>query len=287
MQSESESRSVMSVSTLWDPMDYTFDAILQTRILEWIVFPFSRGSSQPSNRTGISCIAGRFFTNWAMGKPSIVLKGWIINNPLNLWMWPNLENKGLCRCSQGSQGEFILDLGWAWPPNIGVCVQERDLRCKNRGEGHVRMETEARVMQTAEAGGGKDSPQSLRREPSPAVTPWFQTPALQNCERVNFCLLKLPGLWWFVMTALGNSCVCVRAQSLSRARPFATPWTVAHQTPLSMGFPRQEYWSGLPFPSPGDLPNPGIEPSCVSYISSWIFYPCTTWEAQESHIRGR
>ena len=39
-----------------------------------------------------------------------------------------------------------------------------------------------------------------------------------------------------------------------------TPWTVAHQVPLSMGFPRQEYWSGLPFPSPGDLPDPGIEP---------------------------
>ena len=37
------------------------------------------------------------------------------------------------------------------------------------------------------------------------------------------------------------------------------PWTVAHQAPLSMGFPRQEYWSRLPFPSPGDLPDPGVE----------------------------
>ena len=43
-------------------------------------------------------------------------------------------------------------------------------------------------------------------------------------------------------------------------RLFATPWTVAHQASPSMGFSRQEYWSGLPFPSPGDLPNPGIEP---------------------------
>ena len=49
-------------------------------------------------------------------------------------------------------------------------------------------------------------------------------------------------------------------KSLSRVRLFATPWTVAHQAPLSMGFSGQEYWSGLPFPSPGDLPNPGIEP---------------------------
>ena len=47
---------------------------------------------------------------------------------------------------------------------------------------------------------------------------------------------------------------------LSRARLFATPQTVAYQAPQSMEFSRQEYWSGLPFPSPGDLPNPGIEP---------------------------
>ena len=48
---------------------------------------------------------------------------------------------------------------------------------------------------------------------------------------------------------------------LSRVRLFATPWTVAHQAPQSMGFSRQEYWSGLPFPSPGDLPDPGIFPT--------------------------
>ena len=49
-------------------------------------------------------------------------------------------------------------------------------------------------------------------------------------------------------------------KSLSRVRLFVTPWTVAHQAPPSMGFSRQEYWSGLPFPSPRDLLNPGIEP---------------------------
>ena len=45
----------------------------------------------------------------------------------------------------------------------------------------------------------------------------------------------------------------------SLVQPFVTPWTVALQAPLTMGFSRQEYWSGLPFPSPGDLPNPGIK----------------------------
>ena len=49
-------------------------------------------------------------------------------------------------------------------------------------------------------------------------------------------------------------------KSFSRVRLFATSWTVAYQVPPSMGFSRQEYWSGLPFPSLGDLPNPGIEP---------------------------
>ena len=49
-------------------------------------------------------------------------------------------------------------------------------------------------------------------------------------------------------------------KSLSRVRLFATPWAVARQAPLSMGFSRQEYWSGLPFLSPGDLPDSGIEP---------------------------
>ena len=50
------------------------------------------------------------------------------------------------------------------------------------------------------------------------------------------------------------------AQLLSCVRLFATPWTVARQAPLRMGFFRQEYWSGLPFPSPGDLPDQGIKP---------------------------
>ena len=56
---------------------------------------------------------------------------------------------------------------------------------------------------------------------------------------------------------------CAVLSRFSRIRLFATPWIVAHQAPLSMGFPRQEYWSGLPFPSPGDLPDQGIEPGAL------------------------
>ena len=53
----------------------------------------------------------------------------------------------------------------------------------------------------------------------------------------------------------------MKVKSLSRIRLFATPWTVAYQALPSMGFSMQDCWSGLPFPSPGDLPNPGIKPA--------------------------
>ena len=89
----------------------------------------------------------------------------------------------------------------------------------------------------------------------------------------------------------------------SRVQLFATLWTITHQVPLSMGFSRQEYWSGLPCPPPGDLPNPGIEPASLESpalagrflagYSSWdcrsrtqlstiffsFFTTSTTWEA--------
>ena len=67
---------------------------------------------------------------------------------------------------------------------------------------------------------------------------------------------------------------------LSCVRFFVTPWTVAHQAPLSMGFSRQDYWSGLPFPSPGDLPSPGVKPiSLVSpALEGGFFTTGGTWE---------
>ena len=71
-------------------------------------------------------------------------------------------------------------------------------------------------------------------------------------------------------TYLNMLCVC---QSLSRDLLFAIPWTVACQAPLSMELSRQEYWSGLLCPSPGDLPNPGIEPSLALQADSLTSEP--------------
>ena len=62
------------------------------------------------------------------------------------------------------------------------------------------------------------------------------------------------------MTQASQTLSHVQSQTLSHVQLFVSPWTVAYQTPPSMGFSRQEYWSRLPFPSPGDLPDSGIEP---------------------------
>ena len=64
-------------------------------------------------------------------------------------------------------------------------------------------------------------------------------------------------------------CMCVCARSV--LSDSVTPWTVARQAPLSLGFSRQEYWSELPFPSPGDLPIPGIKPTSHAFEGRFFF----------------
>ena len=85
---------------------------------------------------------------------------------------------------------------------------------------------------------------------------------------------------WLILNTLlfSHFCCCLVT---SCVQLFATLWTVIHQAPLSMGFPRQEYWSGFPFASPGDLPDPGIEAAspALAGIGKWILYHQTTREA--------
>ena len=92
-----------------------------------------------------------------------------------------------------------------------------------------------------------------------------------------------------VVTARKWIGVCMHIPSLSSVWLFATPWTVAPQTPLSMEFPRQEYWSGLPFPTLGDPPDSGIDPA--SLVSSVYLYHCATSRAITKtilfHFSGR
>ena len=80
-------------------------------------------------------------------------------------------------------------------------------------------------------------------QPSAFFSKWLGAASLDQDSRINDIGLK------------GGDVL-----SLSHVQLFVTPWTASHQTLLSMEFPKQEYWSGLPFPSPGGLPDPGIEP---------------------------
>ena len=77
--------------------------------------------------------------------------------------------------------------------------------------------------------------------------------------------------------------MCNLKQRVAQSCPtLVTPWTVARQAPLSMGFLRQEYWSGLPFPSPGNLPDSGIKLTYeyVSCIGRWILY-CLSYQGSQ------
>ena len=75
-----------------------------------------------------------------------------------------------------------------------------------------------------------------------------------NCLKIDILALTITKAF-LVITVVSE------VKSLSRVRLFETPWTIAYQAPPSMRFSRQEYWSGLPVVSPGDLPDPGIESS--------------------------
>ena len=81
----------------------------------------------------------------------------------------------------------------------------------------------------------------------------------------DWALQKQLGLSFISIISFNLYTICVHAQSLSHFWLFVTPWTIALQTLLSMGFSRQEYWNGLPFPSPSDLPNLGIEPKSSAF----------------------
>ena len=92
---------------------------------------------------------------------------------------------------------------------------------------------------------------------------------------INFCVLfpsnffSYYSIFKFLTFDMTFWFECVLS-SFSPVWLFATPWTVAHQAPLSMGFSRQEHWSGLPCPSPGDHPNSGIEPKSTSQAASLL-----------------
>ena len=118
---------------------------------------------------------------------------------------------------------------------------------------------------------------------------------LASFPKRSWYILAYPGLqhhlstpgseFTFALLSYSTQHVCMLAKLLHSVLLFASPWTAAHQAALSMGFCRQEYWSGLPCLPPGDLPNPGIKPASLMSpaLAGGFFTTSTTWEATPPH----
>ena len=118
-----------SCPTLWDAMDSTINGILQARRLEWVAFPFSRGSSQPRDQTQVSRIAAGFFTIWATREAQEYWSGWPISS---LRIFPTRESKwGLPHCRQILAELWGKPWGPLWGPLWGHC-QKQTLRALKR-----------------------------------------------------------------------------------------------------------------------------------------------------------
>ena len=91
--------------------------------------------------------------------------------------------------------------------------------------------------------------------------PWSWRFSLQNCEKINVCCVSHSVCGILLWQLELRHFAVLHVQSLSCFQLFVTPWTAVHPAPPFMGFPRQEFCSGLPFPSPGTLPYPGTEPT--------------------------
>ena len=191
--------------------------IFQARILEWVAIPFSRGSSQPRDQIQVSHIAGGFFTSWTTREAHLTY--YICSIPFRIFQMDRFLSLSFhCYISNTKNNS-------QHPVNAVEGNREEGRRKRRRD--------------------GRKEHRAVRIEIVKAHVPlskWKQQ--LAPSWHLNH--------GWHEPTPLLPKCIHVCAQSLSYVWLFATPWTIACQTPLSMGFSRQEYWSGLPFPFPGN-----------------------------------
>ena len=168
------------------PAGSSIHGIFQARVLEWVAFPFSRGSSQPRGWTQVSHITGGFFISWTTREAQN-------SHAKSLQLCPTL-----CGPTDGS------------PPGSPV-------------------------------------------------------PGVLQARTLEWVAISFSSAWKWK----------VKVKSLSHVRLFATPWTAAYQAPPSMGFSRQEYWSGVPLPSPQFtkvmLPLTALRNVCINVGNHFIF----------------
>ena len=189
------------------PSGSSVHEISQTRILKWVAISFSRGSSQPRNRSCFSSISRQILHHWAPGKPLQILSYHQLLFNLTLFFL------GSCRFFFSSPLTFIL-------------------RIKN----HYRIEKCILGVNMLSCFSRVWLCDPIDRSP-----PGSPVPGILQARTLEWVAISFSNAWKWK----------VQVKSLSRVRPLATPWTAAYQTLPSMGFSRQEYWSGVPLPSPG------------------------------------
>ena len=279
-------------------MGYTVHGILQARILEWVAFPFSRGSSQSRELIQVSHIAGGFFTNLDsilksidITLPTKVLlvkatvfpvvmygyESWTIKkveyqriDAFELWCWRRLLR--VPWTARRSNQSILKEIS----PEYSV----EGLMLKLQYFGYLMRRTD--LLEKTLLLGKIDSRRrrGQQRIKRLSLTQWTWAWASS-------------GSWWWtgkpgMLQSMGSQRVghdwvaelnWTMEYVLCRAVPshlwlFVTPWAVALQAPLSMEFSRQEYWSGLPFPPAGNLPNAEVKLTSLvsSALSRWILY---------------
>ena len=258
-------------------MDYTVHGILQARIPEWIVMSFSRGSSQSRDWTQVSSTAGRFFTSWTTAAarslqscptlrdpidrspsgspvPGILQARaleWVAISFSNAWKW-KVKVKSLRRVR-------LLATPWTAahqaPPSMGFSRQEH----------WSGLPLPSPSWTTREA-------QNLKVKVT-KLCPTLETPWTVACQAplpVGFFSWNTGMGYHFLLQGIflmqeSNPRLLHFRQILYQLSYEGSPWTIQ-----SVAFSRPEYWSGQPFPSPGDLPNPRIEPR--SPALQWILF---------------
>ena len=250
-------------------MDNIVHGILQAGILEWAAFPFSRGSSQPGDRTQVSCIAGGFFTSWATREALGRIKRlWNRKKQLlGVQSAAATAAKSLQSCltlcnpidgsPSGSPVPGILQartLEW-----VAISFSNA-LKWKMKLLSLVRLFTTPWItayQAPLSMGFSRQEYWSGLPLPSPqnaAAASLQSCPTL--CDPIDGSpsgspvpgILQARTLEWVAISFSNTWKWKVKVKSLSCVRLFGTPWTAAHQAPPSMGFSRQEYWCGLPLP---------------------------------------
>ena len=233
------------------PPGSSVQRIFQSRILEWVAISFSRGSSRPRDPTRVSCIAGRFFTDWATREAhsiplynthhtfdehfdcfqSVAIADNVAHIVNIFWLMFYQSDVLMLIYS-----DYILYVSkvLTYKSQFYFCVPETEKRALN-----LTVYTGAIKLHAAAAAKSLQSCLTLC-DPIDGSPPGSSVPGILQARTLEWVAIAFSNAWKWK----------VKVKSLSHAQLLVTPWTAGHQAPPSMGFSRQEYWSGVPLPSP-------------------------------------